>query len=237
MDVWTAQGFSSRATHARPQIGCYLFAVRLENCVGAILSPWALDWRECWRILKSASQSAQYWTAPDRIRNAAIRAAKKPDRGRNGIQAIIMPMTMSRLDESCFLNVDLERFSKSDLQPLVTALGSNVHIHYVGTEFGLFKAYLDLTKQPKTPESGILRLCKLIQRLTPSKRAIWDAGKSRSFDIGIEAPNRGNHYWSAVGSEAIRAAAEVNAQIAITVFAPTRRARQPMKKVKANSSE
>jgi len=155
----------------------------------------------------------------------------------DGTKAIMAPMKISTLDNSCFLNVDLEIFSKSDLQPLVTALGSNVHVHYVGTEFRLFKAYLDLTKQPKTPESGILRLCKIIQKLAPSARAIWDAAKSRSFDIGIEAPIRGNHYWSAVGSEAIRAAAEVNAQIAITVYAPARYARQPKIKMKANSSK
>jgi hypothetical protein len=144
-------------------------------------------------------------------------------------------MRMSKLDKSSFLNVDLEIFSKSNLQSLVAALGSNVHVHYLGTEFRLFKAYLDLTRQPKTPESGVLRLCKLIQKLPPSERAIWNAAKSRSFDIGIEAPNRGSHYWAAIGSEAIRAAAEVNAQIAITVYAPMKHAQQFKNKLKANS--
>ena len=167
----------------------------------------------------------------------ATPAAKKPDRGKDGIQAIIAPMKMSRLDEGCFLNVDLEVFSKSDLQPLVTALGSNVHVHYLGMEFRLFKAYLDLSERPKTPEAGILRLCKLIQKLPPSARAFWDGAKSRSFDIGIEAPNRGRHYWSAIGSKAIRAAAEVNAQVAITVYAPMKYVRQTRKKLQAKSAE
>jgi hypothetical protein len=163
--------------------------------------------------------------------------AKRQNGGKDGTQAIMALMKMSKLDKSRFLNVDLEIFSKSDLQSLAAALGPKVHIHYLGTEFGLFKAYLDLTQQPRTPESGILRLCKLVQKLPPSERAIWNAAKSRSFDIGIEAPNRGRHYWSAVGSEAIRAAAEMNAQIAITVYAPMKHAPQPKEKPKASSPE
>ena len=143
----------------------------------------------------------------------------------------------SVLDNTRFLNVDLEVFSKSDLQSLVAALGSKVHVHYLGMEFGLFKAYLDLAVQPKTPESGILRYCKLIQKLPPSERAAWNAAKSRSFDVGIEVPKRGGHYWVAVGPDAVRAASEVGAQIAISVYGGMKAARQPKKKVPANRSD
>jgi hypothetical protein len=146
-------------------------------------------------------------------------------------------MNPSKLNMISFLNVDLEVFSKSDLQSLVAALGSKVHVHYLGKEFGLFKAYLDLALQPKTPESGILRYCKLVQKLPPSERSIWNAAKSRSFDIGIEAPKRGSHYWTAVGADAVRAAAEVGAQIAISVYSPMGTARPPKKKVPAKSPE
>jgi hypothetical protein len=146
-------------------------------------------------------------------------------------------MKVSKLAESCFLNVALEVFSKSDLKPLATALGSKIHIRFLGTEFRLFKAYVDLVLQPKTPEIGILRFCKLIKQLPPSARDLWDSAKSRSFDIGIEAPKRGNHYWSAVGSKAIRAAAEVGAQIAITVYAPMKVVRKPKQMQRSESSE
>jgi len=138
-------------------------------------------------------------------------------------------MGMSNLDKSSFVSVALEVFSKSDLQSLVAAFGSKVHVHYLGMEFGLFKAYLELALQPKTPESGILRYCKLIQNLPPSERAAWNAAKSRSFDVGIEAPKRGSHYWTAVGADAVRAASEVGAQIAISVYGPMKNARQPKK--------
>jgi hypothetical protein len=128
------------------------------------------------------------------------------------------------------MSVTLEVFSKSDLQPLVAALGSKVRVHYLGKEFRLFKAYLDLVERPKMPRTTVLRYCKLIQELPPKERALWDAAKSRSFDIGIEAPGRGSYYWSAVGSEAVHAAAEVDAQIAISVYGGMKVARKPKKK-------
>jgi hypothetical protein len=146
-------------------------------------------------------------------------------------------MDVSKLDKSSFLNVDLEVFSKSDLQPLVDALGSKVHVHYLGMEFRLFKAYVDLPEQPKTPESGILRFCELIQKLPSSARAVWNTAKSRSFDIGIEPPGRGRHYWSAIGSRAIRAAAKVDAQIAITVYGPMKRLKTQSKSPVVASSK
>jgi hypothetical protein len=146
-------------------------------------------------------------------------------------------MNTSNLDKSCFISVALEVFSKSELKSLVTAFGSKVHVHYLGMEFGLFKAYLGLAVPSKTPEAGILQYCKLIQKLPPSERAAWNAAKSRSFDIGIEAPKRGSHYWVAVGSDAVCAASEVGAQIAISVYGGMKAARQPKKKVPANRSD
>ena len=148
--------------------------------------------------------------------------------------AIIPLMGMSNLDKSSLISVALEVFSNSDLQSLVAALGSKVHVHYLGKEFGLFKAYLELAAQPKTPESWILRYCKLIQKLPTSELAAWNAAKSRSFDIGIEAPKRGSHYWVAVGSDAVRAASEVGAQIAISVYGPMKTVRKAKKKIQEN---
>ena len=164
-------------------------------------------------------------------------AAKRKGAVRVGQAAIIALMGKSNLDNTCFISVALEVFSKSDLQSMVAAFGSKVHVHYLGMEFGLFKAYLGLAVQLKTPELGILRYCKLIQKLPPSERAAWNAAKSRSFDIGIEAPKRGSHYWVAVGSDAVRAAAEVNAQIAISVYGPMKTARKTKKKVPAKPPE
>ena len=129
-------------------------------------------------------------------------------------------MAKGKLDQKCFLNVDLEVFSKSDLKEFVAALGRKVAVLYIGKEFGANKAYLELRGQPKTPDAAVLRFCKLIENLPRKERALWNTAKSRSFDIGIEAPRPGDHYWTAVSPRAILAAAKVGVQIAITVYGP-----------------
>ncbi len=137
---------------------------------------------------------------------------------------------MSKLDKSCFMNVALEIFSKSDLKPVADAFGSNVTVFYLGKEFGLFKAYFyPGWPQSNTPETGILRYCKLIQKLPKKERNLWDSAKSRSFDLGFEGPKIGRYFWGTVSQKAVRAAAEVGAQIAITIYGPMKVAK-PKKK-------
>jgi hypothetical protein len=128
---------------------------------------------------------------------------------------------MSTLDKNTFMNVALEILSRSDLKPIADAFGSKVRVFYLGKEFGLFKAYFyPGWSQSNTPETGILRYCKLIQNLPEEEQKLWDSAKSRSFDLGFEGPNKGKYYWGAVSQKAVRAAAEVGAQIAITIYGP-----------------
>jgi hypothetical protein len=145
-------------------------------------------------------------------------------------------MTTSELDDSLFANVDLDIYSKTDLQPLVDALGDSVIEMWVGRVRRTYEAHLEVSWEPrKTPSSIILRFCKLINALPPTKRRIWNAAKTRSFDIGIDAPARNRRFWSTVSPEAVRAAAEVGAQIAITIYGPMRVPKQANKKRAASS--
>lgn len=141
-------------------------------------------------------------------------------------------MAMSKLDTSLFCNVDLDIYSKSDLQPLVSAFGDKIIDLYVGRVKRTYEAHLELGawKRNQTPSWVMLGFCKLIKELPPGKRRIWDAAKTKSFDIGIAAPTKGIHYWSAVNGEAVRAAAEVGAQIAITGDGPMKAAPKPKRK-------
>lgn len=144
-------------------------------------------------------------------------------------------MAISKLDDSLFLNVDLDIYSKTDLQPLVDALDSSVIEMWVGRVRRTYEAHLEVGWEPrKTPSSIILRFCKLIRALPVRERRIWNAAKTKSFDIGIEAPKRHRHFWSSVTPEAVRAAAEVGAQIAITIYGPMKVAKT--KKKRAASS-
>jgi hypothetical protein len=144
---------------------------------------------------------------------------------------------ISKLDDSFFANVDLDIYSKHDLRPLVDAMGDKVIEMWVGKVRRTYEAHLELgwTKR-QTPMSVILGFCSLVQCLKPSKRRLWNSAKIKSFDIGIHAPDRNHHYWSAVSQEAVRAAADVGAQIAITVYGPMKAAKPAKRKRLSKSS-
>jgi hypothetical protein len=133
-------------------------------------------------------------------------------------------MTQSVPDKTKFLNVDLDICSKVDLQPLVTAMSKKISLSYVRRVKRSYYAHMDLAiGNPKSPESAILQYCKLVQGLPPDARAMWDAAKTRTFDIGIESPGRNSFFWSVISDKAINAVAEVNAQVAVTVYGPMKR--------------
>ena len=130
-------------------------------------------------------------------------------------------MPISKLDKTRFLNVDLDLHSRSDLQPLVSALGASVIVLFAGRAGRAYEAHLELAwRKNQTPTSIVLAFCRLIERLPRAERERWDAAKTRSFDIGIEAPARNSHYWVAINPEAVSAAARIGAQIAITIYGP-----------------
>src|SRR5580658_2794620 len=132
-----------------------------------------------------------------------------------------MTRRMSKLDKTSFLNVDLDIFSKADLRPFVDALGPRVIEMFVGKVKRTYEAHLELAwRRNQSPTSIILGFCKLVRALPRRARKLWDSAKIRSFDIGIEAPAKWRHFWGAISPEAVRAAAAVGAQIAITVYGP-----------------
>jgi len=143
-----------------------------------------------------------------------------------------MTAKWSKLDKACFLNVDLDIRSSSDLEPLVSAFGDKVIEMWVGRVRRTYEAHLELggSHLKQSPTSIILGFCKLIKALPRSKRKLWDLAKTRSFDVGIAAPSRNRHFWEVISSEAVSAAAEVGAQIAITVYGPMRPVKSKMKR-------
>jgi hypothetical protein len=145
-------------------------------------------------------------------------------------------MTESSQDATPFLNVDLDLFSSGDLQPLIAAMGAKVEVLHVGRNKRIYVAHLELAGahvtaagRPGDPETVILGFCKLIRALKPAERAIWDAAKTRIFDIGIEAPEAGHRYQFAFSQKAMKAASEVNAQFALSVYGPKPKVKARMK--------
>ncbi len=129
-----------------------------------------------------------------------------------------MPKQNNDFSKTHFLNVDLDIYSRSDLQPIVQALGKNAIALYVGRERGGYSAHLEISKSAKTPDSTIRIFCELIQALPKPERDLWNAAGVRSFSIGIQAGRQPNPCDMTIRAETVQAVAELAAQIVITVY-------------------
>jgi hypothetical protein len=118
-----------------------------------------------------------------------------------------------------FLNVDLDIYSRSDLKPLVTALGQSVLTLHVGREGQTNSAHLELSREPKTADFAIRTLAALIHALPKVERKLWDAAKVRDFNVGVQAAMEPHSYEIPLAYETIKLASELKARIVLTVYA------------------
>src|SRR5258708_38519155 len=125
-------------------------------------------------------------------------------------------------ETTSFLNVDLDIYSKSNLQPLVTAMGKKVHVLFVGRIKRTYQAHLELRESglSESADSIIRGFCVLIRALPKAALELWNAAKVRDFNVGVEAAMQPHSHEIALASKTVRAAAEVNARIVLTVYAP-----------------
>jgi len=131
-------------------------------------------------------------------------------------------MLRQRNDTTRFLNVDLDIYSISDLQPLVTALGDSVSGLYVGRTRRTYEAHLEVAFDPRrhTPDAIIRRFAALIDALPRAPRKLWDSAKIKEFNIGVQAAGQPNSWETQLSTEAVEAAARVQARIGLTIYSP-----------------
>jgi hypothetical protein len=88
-----------------------------------------------------------------------------------------------------FLNVDLDVYSKYDLQPLVTAMGDKVEVLHVGRYKRICRAHLELVGSglSNSADSTLRKFCTLIGTLPRAAVEVWNAAKVRDFNIGVQA--------------------------------------------------
>lgn len=134
-----------------------------------------------------------------------------------------MPMAPSL--DTHFLNVDLDIYSRRDLQPLVDRLGRKVLVLFAGREGRKFSAHLEIASKANTADSTIRAFCRLIGDLPEPERKIWDAAIVRSFSIGVQAEIGSPVRDFQVGQGTVTAVSGVGAEIALTIYAPARKRR------------
>ena len=119
--------------------------------------------------------------------------------------------------ERFFLNVDLDIDSGDDLRPLVQAFEPDAY--QLERPAGRVSFELNAAVLPTQPEPLILEFVRLVHQLPPSARAIWDRASKHVFDIGMQSGRRPFYQTHSLAPDTLRAAAEVGAEIAITVYA------------------
>ncbi|MGA9723693.1 MAG: hypothetical protein WBQ86_14635, partial [Candidatus Binatus sp.] len=120
------------------------------------------------------------------------------------------------------LNVDLDIYSRSNLEPLVTTMGKKVHVLFVGRIKRTYQAHLGFWKSggSESVDSIIRGFCALIATLPKPAVELWNAARARDFNIGVQAAMQPHSHEITLASETVTAAAEVNARIVFTVYAP-----------------
>jgi hypothetical protein len=130
-------------------------------------------------------------------------------------------------DESAFLNVDVDVFSRIPLDALVAAFGQKVMVHYVGRERRRYSAHFSLWS-PRHADAAIKRLAQLIVKLPKPARRLWDQASKRVFNVGYQSGYHPRSFESEISSAGVAAAASVGASITVTIY-PTeqKRRKQP----------
>ena len=135
--------------------------------------------------------------------------------------------TADTFDEQAttFLNVDLDIFSRSPLEPLVAALGNKIEVHYVGREGSHYSAHLE-RGFPRNADEGIRALAALVRRLPAPARRLWKNARTKDFNIGIQGGIEPRYCEFPLNPDTLRAVVKLGARVVITVYGARPESRQ-----------
>lgn len=123
--------------------------------------------------------------------------------------------------EGGFRNVDVELEGDFDRVTLRDALGEDVFVLRDEEVDGIQRLAFEATSAARSAEMGpdvvIGLLVALARQLPPAARAAWDAAGRRVFDLGFDAPTRGQA-WR-LGTGTLAEVVAVGGEIVITHYA------------------
>jgi len=125
-------------------------------------------------------------------------------------------------DPTHYANVDLDIYSRVSLQGLVDAMGEDAFVLYVGGEGRKHQAHVELARSHSgmTADRAIVGLTRLVKRLPPRYRKVWDSAKSREFNVGIAAGLKPFSFELRLNQRTVDAVTEIGGAIVVTVYAP-----------------
>lgn len=120
--------------------------------------------------------------------------------------------------ETCFLNVDLEMRSGSDLTALLAAWGDAVFVLRNSEEDHGWTVRLELCPDPPDLNGCVVGYSWLVGVLPPALRALWDACEDRCLDLGIQASSGPPSTSFELSAEAVGLLEALNARLVVTVY-------------------
>ena len=130
--------------------------------------------------------------------------------------------TVSTIEGTHFMNVDLEVISRAPLESLVAALGKRIfelHVGRVGRHHGAFLELGGAGWQGRA-DPIIVGFVRLIEHLAPGHRRVWNSAIRREFNIGIEAGLEPRSFELKLKPSTVAAIVRVGGTIVVTVYAP-----------------
>jgi hypothetical protein len=117
-----------------------------------------------------------------------------------------------------FLNVDLEIVATTEfrLQVLTKAMGDAVSALHIGPA-GKSKGYelcVESNGRESTPDATIHALCRVIEKLPPKARKVWDEAE-KCFDAGFEVSALGRF---ALRQNTLERMAKLGAKLVVTCY-------------------
>ena len=125
-------------------------------------------------------------------------------------------MPKRKLDQTHFLNVDLDIRAKSGLRSLLKAIEPAVIVLNFQPK-RLLSVELK-SMQPRTIDEAVRLFFNLIDNLEPSARLIWNRCETRCMNIGIQAATTPHQAQFDISEEAIQMLGHMRAQIGISVY-------------------
>ncbi len=126
-------------------------------------------------------------------------------------------------NETYFLNVDLDVFARSPLEPLAAAFGSSVIPLYVGRHGNQFRAHFELSASSRKGADALMAgFVQLVKSMPRAARLAWNRAYRRDFNVGIQAGFTPASFEIALNADTLRLVSSVNARVVVTVYGAER---------------
>ena len=125
------------------------------------------------------------------------------------------------MNQSHYLNTDLELESHEGLSPIVEYFNEEVSVLYHGEAMGHRRATFEVAGFVNDADAAINHFCMLAECLPEQEQGIWGRCSKKIFDIGYESGSDPGAFRSEIRPGTVMRVATLGASIVITIYSPS----------------